>query len=333
MTWVNFKELREKLDFREVLRHYGVEINTSRREQHHGKCPLPTHQGQRRGTSFSAQLERGIWKCFGCGAQGNVLDFACRMEKLDPDKPDDIRKIALMLADRYRITSEKPPAPSAKKPAAAAAMPTVVNAPLDFALKDLDPDHPYLLGRGFTKETIEKFELGFCSRGLMKDRVAIPLRDTQGKLIGYAGRVVDDNAITEENPKYRFPASREREGKRYEFSKGLFLYNGNNIVVPAEELVIVEGFPAVWWLVQNEIENVVGLMSATCSAEQIGLIVGMVPRRGRIWIMTDGDQAGQYCAETLLKKLASYRMVRWLELKDGRKPQHCTGDELREMLF
>ena len=113
----------------------------------------------------------------------------------------------------------------------------------------------------------------------------------------------------------------------------MFLYNGNNIVVPAEELVIVEGFAGVWWLVQNEFDNTVGLMSATCSTEQIELIVGMVPRRGRIWGMTDGDQAGQYCAESLLRQLAPYRMVRWLELKNGRKPQHCTADELRDMFF
>ena len=79
-------------------------------------------------------------------------------------------------------------------------MPTVVNAPLDFALKNLDPDHPYLSGRGFTPETIARFGLGYCSRGLMKDRIAIQLHNGEGKLIGYSGRVVDDAAITEENP-------------------------------------------------------------------------------------------------------------------------------------
>ena len=320
MTWVNFKELREELDFREVLRHYGVQINTGSRLQYHGKCPLPTHQGQRKGTSFSAHLERGIWKCFGCGAQGNVLDFACRMEKLDPARPDDIRKIALILADRYRITSEKPAAAPPKKPAPPTSMPKLVNAPLDFSLKDLDPDHPYLLGRGFTKATIERFELGFCSRGLMKDRVAIPLRDSQGRLIGYAGRVVDDAAITEENPKYRFPAAREREGKRYEFSKGLFLYNGQPISSrPAEELIIVEGFPATlvarttWIQSHRRFDE----SSATISAEQIELIVGMVPRRGRIWILrTDGDQAGQYCAEGLLKQ--SPHRTAWCDGQNSR---------------
>ena len=94
MTWVNFKELREKLDFRSVLEHYGVTINAKNHVQHHGKCPLPTHSAPNRSSAFSANLEKGIWRCFGCGAQGNILDFAARMEKLDPGKPDDVRHTA-----------------------------------------------------------------------------------------------------------------------------------------------------------------------------------------------------------------------------------------------
>jgi DNA primase len=331
MVWVNFKELREKLDFREVLRQYDVAINASNGVQHHGKCPLPTHQGQRRGQSFSANLERGIWKCFGCGAQGNVLDFATRMQNLDPAKPDDVRKAAVILAERYRIVSERPAMPG-KRPPAPANMAIVVNAPLDFSLKNLDTDHPYFFDRGFTRETIERFELGYCSRGLMKNRIAIPLRDAVGKLIGYAGRVIDDAQITEENPKYRFPSVRERDGKRYEFSKEVFLYNGHRLATPVEELIVVEGFSATWWLVQQGFHNTVGLMSATCSHEQAGLIVGLVPRKGKIWIMPDGDQAGRFCAESLLKRLSPFRMVRWPELRGGRKPHHLSGDELRDRL-
>src|SRR5579871_5308155 len=144
MAWVDFRELREKLDFREVLRHYGVEIKAGNKVQHHGPCPLPLHQGQRRGTSFSAQLDRGIWKCFGCGAQGNILDFACRMENYDPTKPEDIRRTALLLSQRYGIESPKPK-PVQRKPVVPAKQQVLVNAPLDFSLKDLDADHPYLL--------------------------------------------------------------------------------------------------------------------------------------------------------------------------------------------
>jgi hypothetical protein len=35
---------------------------------------------------------------------------------------------------------------------------------------------------------------------MLKSRVAIPLHDAGGKLIGYAGRVVDDTAINEDKP-------------------------------------------------------------------------------------------------------------------------------------
>ena len=45
-TWVNFKELREKLNFEAVLRHYGVDVKR-KGEQHHGFCPLPLHQGKK----------------------------------------------------------------------------------------------------------------------------------------------------------------------------------------------------------------------------------------------------------------------------------------------
>ena len=62
-TWIDFKTLRSKLDFEQVLRHYGVEVKR-KGEQHHGFCPLPNHQGKKNSPSFSANLERGIFQCF-----------------------------------------------------------------------------------------------------------------------------------------------------------------------------------------------------------------------------------------------------------------------------
>ena len=59
---------------------------------------------------------------------------------------------------------------------------------MSFSLKNLDPDHPYLTGRRFTKETIEAFGLGYCTKGPMKGRIAIPIRNDKGELVAYAGR-------------------------------------------------------------------------------------------------------------------------------------------------
>jgi len=72
-TWIDFKELRKKLDFDRCF-----DITASRsnaRATSIRLLPLPNHQGKKNSPSFSANLERGIFQCFGCGAKGNVLEF------------------------------------------------------------------------------------------------------------------------------------------------------------------------------------------------------------------------------------------------------------------
>jgi DNA primase len=208
-------------------------------------------------------------------------------------------------------------------------LPVIVNAPLDFELKGLDATHPYLLGRGFVSETIAHFGLGFCSRGYLKDRVAIPLHDMSDALVGYAGRVVDDSLITEDNPRYRFPGERERDGKLFEFRKTLFLYNGYRIKAPVDELIIVEGFTGVWWLVQNGLPDVVATMGSDCSEKQAELIMSLVKPDGRVWIVPDGDKAGVRYAQTLLSLISPHCFVRWVKLDEGKQPTHLSEEQLK----
>jgi DNA primase len=182
-TWIDFKALRAALDFEQVLKHYGVEVKR-KGVQHLGFCPLPNHGGKKNSQSFSANLERGIFQCFGCGAKGNVNDFAAFMENLDSQDGRELRKAAIMLRDRFAPEAEatkthNPKAGIKAKPTLAATpqpqTPVLVNPPLNFELKDLDREHPYLLSRGFTAETIAHFGIGFCRRGLLKERVVIPM--------------------------------------------------------------------------------------------------------------------------------------------------------------
>src|ERR1700730_6519508 len=217
--WMDFKELRKQLDFGDVLRHYGVELKLSG-DQHHGFCPLPSHNGKKNSASFSANLKRGIWQCFGCGEHGNVLDFAVLMERANPKNGEDVRRVASQLKERF-LGNSKPP----KKNEESETENVVINAPLDFELKGLDAAHPYLFNRRFTEETIERFGLGYCSRGLLANRIAIPLHNFEGSVVGYAGRVIDDAAISEDNPKYKFPGGRKRNGVIHEFRKSFLLYN------------------------------------------------------------------------------------------------------------
>jgi len=340
-SWIDFKELRASLDFGRVLTHYGVEIK-AKGFQHLGYCPLPGHDGKRNSPSFSANLEKGIFHCFGCQAKGNVLDFAVLMEKKDPTHGRSVREVALAL--RQKLCPAVPVQGKSKKTKAEHAEPEVeelpletegsaiVNPLLDFELKGLDASHPYLAGRGFSKETIAHFGLGYCSRGYHAGRIAIPLHDAAGKLVGYAGRLVDDSKIDEENPRYLLPASREHDGAVHEFKKTLFLYNGFRLTSPVESLIVVEGFPSVWWLHQNEFTRVVGTMGAECSEEQAALIVSRVRPDGRVWFMPDGDKAGDKFAVSLYRQIAVHRFVRWAKLEKDMQPTDLSAEELSGIL-
>src|SRR5687767_9902184 len=129
-TWIDFRALRRSLRFENVLRHYKVEIK-AKGNQHHGFCPLPNHTGQKHSQSFSANLEKGIFQCFGCGAKGNLLDFAVLMERGNPEDGNAIRETALKLQEAFRLTPDSVPTKnSGSEPKAMG--PTIVNAPLDF---------------------------------------------------------------------------------------------------------------------------------------------------------------------------------------------------------
>jgi DNA primase len=358
-TWVDFRELRAKLRFIDLLQHYHVELKI-RGDRATGFCPLPNHphhDGKRHSPSFSADLARGIFQCFGggCGAKGGILDFACYMEGADPTNSAALRRVALMLQDRFLLgdterrverqtdkrckgsTTSTTEAAGEKgeaqqKPDEVEARPVTVNAPLNFTLKMLDVQHPYLKQRRLTQKTISDFGLGYCSRGLMQGRIAIPLHDAAGKLVGYAGRLVDDDKISDENPKYRFPGERDREGVHHEFRKSLLLYNAHRITPPAHDLVIVEGFASAWWLVQNGHRDVVAIMGSSCSPEQAAMIANLLDADGCVWAFTDGDDAGRACAASIFAELGAQRAVRWIKLDQGRQPTDCDEGELSRIL-
>ena len=329
-TWIDFKSLRAQLDFEQVLRNYKVEVKSKGGRQHHGYCPLPNHNGNKNSPSFSANLEKGIFQCFGCQAKGNVLDFAVLMDGGNKENMSDVRKTALVLQERFGLG--KNPKPKPKPPPSRTHGSVIVNARLDFELKRLDYAHPYLRSRGFTDDTIREFGLGFCSKGYQEGRIAIPLHDQLGRLIGYAGRIVDDALIDENNPRYRFPTMRERKGIIYDFQKTAFVYGGYRIKEPLDDLIVVEGFTGVWWLWQHGIRNAEALMGSSCGEKQAELIVSHTKPNGRVWLVTDGDNAGDLCAASVLPQVTRQRFIRWVKLDEGKQPTDYDEGDFKALL-
>src|ERR1019366_4355793 len=162
---------------------------------------------------------------------------------------------------------EAPKASDAPRPTAAKLAPVVENGapnkPLKFRLDKLERTHPYLAERGLTLETIVDFGVGYCAKGMMAERIAIPINNPEGAVVAYAGRFPGEP--DEGTPKYKLPQG---------FRKSLELYNIDRAIKePADKpLVIVEGFFDCMKLHQSGYRKVVALMGSTMSAGQEELV-------------------------------------------------------------
>jgi len=332
--WIEFATLREELDFPTVLQHYGLAHSEDKTQL---KINCPFHEDH--SPSCSINMTRGIFKCFGCAAKGNILEFVILMEGGNPEDKEDIYNGAISAIEILGRTPEdfaKPSSkPKGKKPARKASnkvdakpskqsarktadkpaqrasgdveSPTKKNAVLDLQL-DLEHEHPFLIERGIEPELAERYGLGFCAGGIMKGRIAIPIHNINGELVAYVGRYANEH-IPDKVDRYRFP-------KR--FLKSLELYNLHRaITLEKRHLVLVEGYWSAIRLHEAGIP-VVALMGTSVSQAQAQLV-----REAGFKFITqllDGDDAGRTASKENAHILAQHVYVRTLELPDGEKP-------------
>jgi len=77
-----------------------------RKGDQHQATAAAESSGSEEFPSFSANLKRGIFQCFGCGAKGNALEFAVLMTRNDPKDGIALRRIGLELQKRFCPDSE-----------------------------------------------------------------------------------------------------------------------------------------------------------------------------------------------------------------------------------
>src|SRR5215469_5836790 len=250
-SFVDFRAVKAAITMEQILEHYGI-LDKFKRTGDSLSGPCPIHKGSNP-TQFRVSTSKNIWNCFSeCKHGGNTLDFIAKMEgitihaaalkaiewfKLDP---------AEMSAAEPGAEEEEsaPTSPEAKpKKAAPVAEKATPNTPLKFRLDKLEREHPYLIKeRGLTLETIVDFGIGFCAKGMMAGRVAIPIHNPEGGVVAYAGRWPGEPA--EDTPKYKLPQG---------FRKSLEVFNIDRATKePASKpLLIVEGFFDCMKLHQN----------------------------------------------------------------------------------
>ena len=326
-----------------------------------GNCPFHNEKTP----SFTVSPTKGIYKCFGCGKGGNSINFIMEIEHFNyPEALKFVAKKYNIEIEEEEMTSEQVERSNEKD-----SLFIVSNFANDYFQDMLwnteegkSVGLSYFKERGFTEETIKKFELGYnpkakdafskaalkkaydkqvlVSSGLslinessgqivdrFKERTMFPIQSYSGRTLGFGGRAFNPNA----KAKYL----NSPETLIYHKSKVLYGLNYAKHAIGKEELCyIVEGYTDVISMHQNGIENVVSASGTALTLEQIKLINRLAQN---VVLLFDGDNAGIKATYKSINMILKEGMnVKIAAFPEGEDPdsfsKKLATDEFRQFL-
>ena len=334
-TRVDFKHVRAHADFLKVLGAYGIthEKDGTKAGQYKALCPF--HDDKK--PSLKVNAERNIYHCFACEAHGNILEFVLHMDKLPED---EIRTAAIKVANICGIAPSENGKPTKGKSPKTKPSPKVKASPAGEASKEPQPAFAgenkelsftlqlsmpgalvaWLDAHGIDQATATLFGIGLASvrSKTMAHRLAIPLHNKGGKLVGYCGRYLGDDA-KDDVPKYILPMGFHKEAE---------LFNLHRLIEPVSYVVIFESYLSV--MRHHGQVSCVSAFGRSISLAQIDLL--KATGATRVVIVFDGDAPGRDGAQVVAGLLAPHLWVRTVALGDGVKPHHLPWQELRPLL-
>jgi len=304
------REVSERISILEVVSDY-VQLKRAG-ANYVGLCPF---HGEKT-PSFNVNPAREIFHCFGCGAGGNAFSFIMKIEgvsfpeavkllarktgieieerQLTPaerhaqDEQQQFQRINDLTADYFRsVLLHEPAGQAARTYLKERAVDDSLSADyrLGFAPDRWDGLSRHLKSQGVDLETARK--LGIIRKGdngwqdLFRNRLIFPIRDHKGRVIAFAGRVLDAST-----PKY----INSPESPLYHKSAVLF---GLDMALPTirseNSVIIVEGYFDHLALYRAGIRNV----AATCGTALTTTHAGLIKRHAaKVYTLFDSDAAG-----------------------------------------
>ncbi|MCG1037284.1 DNA primase [Polaribacter sargassicola] len=314
--------------------------------------------------SFMVSPVKQIWKDFSTGKGGNSVSFL--MEHEHYSYPEALR----WLAKKYNIEIEETEQTSEEKEQMneRESMFMVSNFAKDYfnnvmlnTNKGKAIGLSYFKERGFTDETIKKFDLGYCidewdnftnaalakgydlkylaSTGLtivkenkqfdrFKGRVMFPIHSMSGRILGFGGRI-----LTADKKAAKYLNSPESD--IYHKSKILYgIYQAKKEIAKQDNCFLVEGYTDVISFNQSGVENVVASSGTALTSDQIRLINRLTKN---ITVLFDGDAAGIRASIRGIDLILEQGMnVKVVQFPDGEDPDSFakshSNTELKEYL-
>ena len=296
------KEVRSASNIVDVISSYLPLVKKGK--NYFGVCPFHDDNNP----SMSVSEDKQIYKCFSCGASGNVFNFVMDYEKID------FKSALYLLAKRSGINVSNNLVKTNNKNdkfyeiynIAEKYYQNNLNTSLGLEAKS------YLHNRGIDDELIKHFKIGLSlkeqnglvnllvkknysikdisliglsnmDKDLYINRIMFPLFNTNGDTIGFSGRIYNMKSDS------KYINTRET----LIFKKGENLYNyhlAKDEARKEKSLIVVEGFMDVIRLYSIGVKNVVALMGTSLTKEQTTLIKRTSTN---IILMLDGDNPGK----------------------------------------
>jgi len=337
-------EIKQKNNIVDIVGQYVALKKNGR--HHKGLCPFHKEKTP----SFLVNDELNLYKCFGCGAGGDVIKFLMEIEGIDFLEALErlANRVGVILERKKReVGSEKETLYELMNMAARYYSWLLVSS------KSGEMARKYLEGRGITPRIVETYGLGFSldnweglknylvdkkgykielleRAGLVvrkagggyydkfRGRLMFPLHDSSGKVVGFTARIIPGIA-KEGEPKYL----NSPETEIYHKGKNLYAFHlTKQAIRESKRVVLVEGQ-------MDQISSYISGITETVAAGGTGITedqIEMIARLAdKIYLSLDADSAG-YVAMKRTVNLAEKRglMIKIVQLEGGKDPDEIS---------
>ena len=319
-------EIKERVAIEDVVKDY-VPLKKS---GHNFVCCCPFHK--ERTPSFFVFPKNNFFKCFGCGEAGDAITFIKKIESLD------FSEALRLLGNKYGVKIEENiehlDAEYKKKEEAIILLEDVKKYFCENLMKD-DEVQNYLRERNINDDVINIFSLGYSledKQGLSNDlknkkrdlkiahsvgmlscneyknifydtfrhRLMIPLKDHNGKTVGFAGRLIDSSSS---EAKY----INSPESFIYHKSNLLFgLYECKQFIRDGQNCYLVEGYFDVISLYQSGVKSAVASCGTSLTDRQCVLLRRFTDT---VTVFYDSDVAGHKATERAIELLLKHDFI------------------------
>ena len=308
----------------DILQVVGQYVSLKRAGTNHkGLCPFHDEKTP----SFLVHPGKGIYKCFGCGAAGNVFRFLMELEGWS--FPEAVRQLAGRVGVEIPAESEEDAAQERQRQQARDMYRRIMTVAREYYEQCLwgeggEVAREYLAQRGIDTQTARAFGMGYAPEGWQnlldhadqkgihgalleraglaiskrdghydrfRERVMFPVIDIWGHTLAFGGRVLPGD----DGPKY----INSSETRFYTKGHQLFgLHASKSGIQKAEYALLVEGNFDVITLHATGVEMAVAPMGTAFTERQARLLKRYCPR---VVIAFDGDGAGTQATSRCLE--------------------------------